>query len=358
MFHSESVQLQVERNPTEKLHPCAKESCRNDPIMTSQYPFFIHANANDGRRQEPRSQYDSPFRSEQEKRQKISTNPYRQRQGRQEPASGTRKNTPVRAVYYDLPTAHSSITSGSARSRYRATSLNKSEVHEEEDSIPLEDLEPSFLQNLPLPPPPAITSSSRYGDRSDEILDSERRVADSSTYHSSLGASPSGSLPPSSSLPDGSTIGNIYKQYARSDEADDGYDADSDHRAKDHRLPSDTSLDEQLRPSALNVRKRRREERMVDPSGQPPKHAVPNLPSPTALRVTPSTSHGITMTHSSYGDTHNLLEITQSAENGNVHRLPGNENKAAMSRSNCRSDLKSDQFVSKSRGDSALIVSR
>jgi hypothetical protein len=323
--------------------------------MTSQFRPSINALANDGRRQEPCSQYDSPFASEQEGRQKTSMNPYRQQQGPPELASGTRKKTPIRAVFYDLPTAHSSITSGSARSRRRATSVNKSEVHEEEDSIPLQDLEPSFfLQNLPLPPPPAILSSSRYEDPSDGRLNSERHAPDSSLYRSSLGAAPSKSLPPSSSLPEGSTIGNIYKHYARSD---DGYDTDSDHRATDRGLSSDSKCaksNEQLKPPALNVRKQRRLERLTDPLGQPPSYALPNLPNP-ALRVTPSTSHRVTHS-SSYGDSHNLLRITQNAPHSNTQRLQENVHKAAMSRSNCRGDLKSDQSVSEMSEDCAPNV--
>ncbi|KAH6669331.1 hypothetical protein B0J14DRAFT_117026 [Halenospora varia] len=53
-----------------------------------------------------------------------------------------RKNTPARAVFNDLQTAHSSITSGSARSRHRAGSRHTDEAIDEENSIPLQDLEP------------------------------------------------------------------------------------------------------------------------------------------------------------------------------------------------------------------------
>ncbi|KAH9220482.1 hypothetical protein DL95DRAFT_262878, partial [Leptodontidium sp. 2 PMI_412] len=82
---------------------------------------------------------------------------------------GTRKNTPVRAVFHDLTTAHSSITSGTARSRQRTLSNNNSDAPDEENSIPLQELElskrdegSSILQDLPLPPLPAILSTTRY----------------------------------------------------------------------------------------------------------------------------------------------------------------------------------------------------
>lgn len=85
--------------------------------------------------------------------------------------SGIRKNAPPRAVFHDLTTAHSSITSGIARSKGRGTSNNLSEILDEENSIMLQDLDPSrytkeHLKNLPLPPLPAVFAEIRHGESS------------------------------------------------------------------------------------------------------------------------------------------------------------------------------------------------
>ncbi|KAA8574949.1 hypothetical protein MFRU_002g03980 [Monilinia fructicola] len=86
--------------------------------------------------------------------------------------SSSSKPTPVRAVFHDLHTAHSSITSGNKRtlSGRRAISHNLFEPPERCDSIPLQKIErrrgatvESFLQNIPLPPPPAALFQGRYG---------------------------------------------------------------------------------------------------------------------------------------------------------------------------------------------------
>lgn len=92
-------------------------------------------------------------------------------------SSGARKNTPTRAVFHDLTTAHFSITSGSARRKSkiqgRDVSQNLPDIGGDEDSIPLEDLgslNPNSLaqdvlfQNLPLPPDPAVISRIRPGN--------------------------------------------------------------------------------------------------------------------------------------------------------------------------------------------------
>ncbi|RAL59912.1 hypothetical protein DID88_000539 [Monilinia fructigena] len=86
--------------------------------------------------------------------------------------SSSSKPTPVRAVFHDLHTAHSSITSGNKRtlSGRRAISHNLFEPPERSDSIPLQKIErkrgatvESFLQNIPLPPPPAALFQGLYG---------------------------------------------------------------------------------------------------------------------------------------------------------------------------------------------------
>ncbi|KAL5314857.1 hypothetical protein ACEPPN_017506 [Leptodophora sp. 'Broadleaf-Isolate-01'] len=97
---------------------------------------------------------------------------------------GTRKNTPVRAVFHDLTTAHSSITSGTARSRQRTLSNNNSDAPDEGNSIPLQELElskrdegSSILQDLPLPPLPAILSKTRYERKQDLLTDHDEVFA-------------------------------------------------------------------------------------------------------------------------------------------------------------------------------------
>ena len=126
---------------------------------------------------------------------KTSRNPYRQnlmtfapplpRSASEETQSSGRVK-PVRAVFHDLPTAHSSITSGTARNRGRRLSNNPSEAYEEEDSIPLRELEPpkrrsdnvqSFLDDLPLPPLPTAIADRRYNIQSQKS-DSSRFIED------------------------------------------------------------------------------------------------------------------------------------------------------------------------------------
>ncbi|KAK0118062.1 hypothetical protein ONS95_012371 [Cadophora gregata] len=95
-----------------------------------------------------------------------------------------RKNTPVRAVFYDLPTAHSSITSGTARSKLRPASNSNSDVPEEENSIPLQDLEllkrdgeGSILQDIPLPQLSTVLSMTRYSRARDLLTDEDEIVS-------------------------------------------------------------------------------------------------------------------------------------------------------------------------------------
>lgn len=115
---------------------------------------------------------------------KPSRNPYRQpTESSDDPksrstsqdadlTSSSSKPTPVRAVFHDLHTAHSSITSGNKRtlSGRRAISHNLFEPPDRSDSIPLQKIKrkrgaavESFLQNIPLPPPPAALFQGRYG---------------------------------------------------------------------------------------------------------------------------------------------------------------------------------------------------
>ena len=331
--------------------------------------------------------------------------------------SNIRRPKPVRTVFHDLPTAHSLITSGTARSRQRLPSSTILDDYEEEDSIPLQDFEASkgkngtplsFLKELPLLPPLAATVQHRLNKHSaasdfclaaeDETYASQQQSKKgtdrwkqqqvgplgSSGHHIDLGAS-SSSLPLSNrmnnaslnndfrsikqvydsyyaatpyqdlpstpapgkrsslipsqskhmartlsstslSLPEGSTVGNIYKHYVRSDIFDDiescGGDTDSEHDLADGHPPaqndgeraigsgasSDSVSGHQLQQSALDLRTQRRAERLTY-GGQPPNSPLPSLPRPSA-RLLPSSFQGIGPS-SSYGDTQNLLDLSE-----------------------------------------------
>ena len=81
---------------------------------------------------------------------------------------GPAQKAPGRTVFDDLETAHSSITSG--RPGRRVASQNSPDDYSgQENSIPLQDLEPSssiddsaLLENLPLPLLPAVLSEGRH----------------------------------------------------------------------------------------------------------------------------------------------------------------------------------------------------
>jgi hypothetical protein len=126
-----------------------------------------------------------PVDGQDQGQRRKSTNPFRQyqvgpgtaiprsirslSQDTESSASGKRKNAPPRAVFFDLPTAHSSITSGAARTKGRETPSNVLDTSEDENSFQLHELDPAtrptdFVKNAPLPPMPAVLPSSRYGD--------------------------------------------------------------------------------------------------------------------------------------------------------------------------------------------------
>jgi len=150
----------------------------------------------DAPQSEPRSHSRSPIDNEGKQKagssnSQQSTNPFRRhddglgqdatRLSSPEPhlPTGVRKNTPVRAVFYDLPTAHSSITSGTARNRLRSLSNNLSEAAEEENSIPLQELElpkrsevGSVLQDRSLPKLAVASSTTRH-ERAKDLLTDE-----------------------------------------------------------------------------------------------------------------------------------------------------------------------------------------
>lgn len=144
---------------------------------------------------EPRNQSRSPVDNEGKQRagsnnSQQSTNPFRRHDeglGQDAPRlsspepylpTGVRKHTPVRAVFYDLPTAHSSITSGTARNRLRSRSDNLSDGPEEENSIPLQELEiskrsevGSIFQGGSLPELAVVSSTTRHERAKDLLID-------------------------------------------------------------------------------------------------------------------------------------------------------------------------------------------
>jgi hypothetical protein len=320
-------------------------------------------------------------------------------------SSGPGRQKPVRTVFDDLSTAHSSITSRTTRNKQHATSNPASEAWEEENSIPLQDLDPPtrrtypaplLLDNLPLPPLPAATVQHRLHKHSNEsdlclVAEDDKYFSEkqakqnatkrkqpqnpmkgSSVYHTSLGAPPSSlprnkvslnngsrsqrhkyesyaaSLPfpdlgrtparpeqshgkagqsskintaasnAASSLPEGSTVGNIYNHYI-DDDSEDWDDVQSEHDLGDgyptQRFGSggngfSSSSTSKGQQSALEHRKQRRAERMKS-GGQPPIAALPSLPDPSS-RLLPSSSRGLGPS-SSYEDTLDLLHLAEQS---------------------------------------------
>ncbi|KAF4635440.1 hypothetical protein G7Y89_g2650 [Cudoniella acicularis] len=345
-----------------------------------------------------------------------------------------RKKTPARAVFHDLPTAHSSITSKSAKSRHQPVSQNAEAAYDDEDenSIPLQDLEKKNVQDdlsfLPVRPPPVAMSSSKplhqstntgqpalasvslhagntftrhegepiaskavpykpseeaKGDRSNLLQN------DSSIYPSNLEAAPALSQDGdhenrmevdiadfgtctrvgdnmyqslyddpeseynesifdkkrtprlrkfsdarsgpynSSSLRDGSTIGNIYRHYMH--DGDPYESSDDEHsepglpdhlsrsrdywndQASGHGFPSSPISSKMKRSLTANLRGKAGVEEAKETShGYAPKFALLNQSKNylAVQHVTPSTSQGVGHS-SSYGDTRNLLELAQ-----------------------------------------------
>lgn len=150
---------------------------------------------------------------------------------------------------------------------------------------------------------------------------------------------PSHALP----APEESTVNNIYRHYASSSiggwDSENGtlrLDPDSRHHSchlpSSNGLSTGSRLDYQAKPSALTVRKQRRVDRlMTSPPTGPPSYALPSLPTLNPNHTAASMSQGLENS-SSYGDTKNLLEITQ--------RPNLTIRKATLSRSNGRTDLR------------------
>ncbi|RAL59914.1 hypothetical protein DID88_000541 [Monilinia fructigena] len=69
-------------------------------------------------------------------------------------------------------------------------------------------------------------------------------------------------------------------------------------------------------PTALNIQKQHKVVRVAEePRGQPPTRTLPEIPTLPVSTIAPSVSQGIG-TSSSYGDTHKLLDLTQTAKAG------------------------------------------
>ena len=148
------------------------------------------------------------------------------------------------------------------------------------------------------------------------------------------------------SAPEGSTVGNIYQHYAGSTTCDGDSDSDrqrQNHGSKHHsyHLPSINSLSPSsisegwAQPTALKIRKQRRIDRLItNPYRQPPLYGLPAVPTYAPNHVTSSTLQDFGQS-SSYGDTKNLLEITQQSYGG--HKNP------VLSRSEGRNDLRLEQ---------------
>jgi hypothetical protein len=140
-----------------------------------------------------------------------------------------------------------------------------------------------------------------------------------------------------SSMREGSTVDNIVKQYAQNDhlwdvklESDDEHSEDDnvyfDRPTSHPRVHDDVSVHSLLelesvsagsnvsnhrkRAAAAEFQEQVRAFRLHQSSGQAPKAALPQVPSTVDQRTMHSESEGLDQA-SSYGDTRNLLEITQ-----------------------------------------------
>src|SRR6266536_158188 len=165
---------------------------RNALTMSSQTCLPVRANDGSltaGRREASASSSASKSSSTKEaiiaaiqQHREQSNNLYRQDQAQPEESLlrvssreaeselSVRLKKPARAVFEDLPTAHSSITSRLGRTKNRTTSTKLLAADDDDNAIPLQDLnsakhrrDTSFLRNLPLPFSPAVTYDERHG---------------------------------------------------------------------------------------------------------------------------------------------------------------------------------------------------
>ena len=164
-----------------------------------------------------------------------------------------------------------------------------------------------------------------------------------------------------SSLPEGSTVANIYKHYVRSEIFDDvesdAADSEFDlgdryptnqpfgNRVADTGASSNSPLDDQQHRSALDFRKQRRAERQGGYLGPPPGCALPSVPDPSP-HLLPSSSHGFGHS-SSYGDTHNLLDLTEPSHKTNYQ--------PNLTRSHRRNDLALSEISKPSRENASYL---
>ena len=139
-----------------------------------------------------------------------------------------------------------------------------------------------------------------------------------------------------------STVGNIYRHYASS--SINGGESENSTPRQHPRSGSQAQLspnndmlfisqsDGEAKPSALNVRKQRRVDRLMSgPQSRPPSYALPAVPTSSLNRFPSSASQGLGQS-SSYGDTRNLLEVAPRP----ILTVP----KPTLSRSEARTDLR------------------
>jgi hypothetical protein len=161
------------------------------------------------------------------------------------------------------------------------------------------------------------------------------------------------------SAPEDSTVGNIYQHYAGSTTCDGDSDSDrqrqnigsrchSYHLASINSLSPSSISEDWAQPSALKIRKQRRIDRSItNPYRQPPLYGLPAVPTYAPNHATSSTLQDFGQS-SSYGDTKNLLEITQQSDCG--HQKP------VLSRSEGRNDLRLEQAAPELGGTSEPSV--
>lgn len=123
---------------------------------------------------------------------------------------------------------------------------------------------------------------------------------------------------PRPSAPSGSTVGNIYQHYADSSAFDGDTDNDlqtpnpvANNLSSNNDMSLSSRSDGRLKVSALDVRKQRRMDKlMASPRNEPPSYPLPAFPL-SAQNHFPSNGSGSLWQSTSYGDTRNLLEVTQ-----------------------------------------------
>lgn len=165
------------------------------------------------------------------------------------------------------------------------------------------------------------------------------------------------------SIPDGSTVGNIYNHYLQTDPLDDFSEDDEDDEpfglslpelksanAHDNRTTTATSSSatDQSKPTALSQRLEDRSNRYNrHPSSEPPQYSLPKLPNIPGRALAPSSTH--LGQSSSYGDTRELLNMTEPSN----LRIQG-----GLTRSEAQQDLRSSMIDSASDKSASPVRAR